>query len=1304
MRSASEDTRPIRECFDSQRVLVENAFDDALATSTKEVDVMIDVSLNATPVEELLVAIEREACEKRGETWSGGDAADKYSPLLDRVTHAVVFGDKQYPTNRTAVDELRTLIDFGNLRKGAALVIDVGAKEDISLTHFSHDVNDSVDALQDKITKVMASVYDNVPELGGFEADTRSIRHACALQEHLQRGARRYRREATVLVFVIRMLFIGTTLSLQLVNLAALIRSVSESSIYVYLWYAPARDPVTRSPSGYVGLANQGATCYMNSLLQGLFMTPEFRAAMFKWRFKPGEEGDEEAESMEDSIPFQLQRLFGMLQLTTRRAVETKDLTASFGWTSRDTFQQHDVQELARILFDKIEESFRGTPQEHLVNELYRGTMVDFVACKDCGFERSRPDPFLDISLVIKPFGSATLMHSVEDALRHFLKPELLDGDNQWECERCKCKVDAFKGLKFTQLPPLLTLQLKRFDFDFETLGRVKIHDRVSFPTVLDMNRFVSDSKAEAKKDNGGCDCSGSDGGGGEGGDDGDPAAAEAGIDEAFAAEAKRQLSAEAQSSAPSSTDGQGGGDSTSGGAGGGADDERVPDLVDAQGNPAPHGLDGKKGTPRADEADSAVEVDAQQLLRDNGPWVYELFAVLVHSGSAMGGHYFAYIKDLARGEWFKFNDSTVSHVNLSEVRSAYGGKSSWASAYMLLYRQLQPESSLPLQRRQGANDVTESAGATDCTASTPALANDAGVAQQKLDAAAPAAVNAAMVPPTKYLWPPASMRDSTLGDLRDRLPPYAIAQQKYDDLELAKPRPSEPDKVGSGDDKGAEVGKNNSSTATEGTSAVTGTKASKSSSKLASSLWGGSAWARELEYFTKDIAFVTREDSAREHKVAFDERRTAFELKKVIEQELGLLSSKASASGAERESAAVYRMRKYGPCGSLLSAETEAKSLQSTDLCSVRKFCIEAGRPLRDGEIILAVAFLNKKIRHLSELRVMGDTLRGEGSPMFCLPVAQQEAALPSEASDSTATVASESVQEEDAAGFDASSLFDNAFADDECETVEAAEVKQTDAELVECAVANKMSGGAAVAGNSSSQQIIAKGCAAPGGAGGENDTSVLSPVLLRFNAKTEPTTYLDVGELVAAPSSKLQDVVLDASMLLLQRHGSGDIALVKQAIEHYEQAAIDLTLKPRSTVWTSASSAHSSAFARIAGTLPSSGGGGGGGSSAKAGRLGHLDLASASPLSSSRHKPAKQRVERGLRIRTKKDRLAEERQKQQDESENLEVDAKMDAGTQIDYINAPNPPPASPVETFAGDEAEFSKQESGMELFSAF
>ena len=35
----------------------------------------------------------------------------------------------------------------------------------------------------------------------------------------------------------------------------------------------------------FVGLSNQGATCYLNSLLQTLYMTPEFRRALYSWNY-----------------------------------------------------------------------------------------------------------------------------------------------------------------------------------------------------------------------------------------------------------------------------------------------------------------------------------------------------------------------------------------------------------------------------------------------------------------------------------------------------------------------------------------------------------------------------------------------------------------------------------------------------------------------------------------------------------------------------------------------------------------------------------------------------------------------------------------------------------------------------------------------------------------------------------------------------------------------------------------------------------------------------------------------------------
>ena len=59
----------------------------------------------------------------------------------------------------------------------------------------------------------------------------------------------------------------------------------------------------SKKETGYVGLKNQGATCYMNSLLQTLTHLPYFRKAVYHMHTTDGEDP-------ESSIPLALQRIF----------------------------------------------------------------------------------------------------------------------------------------------------------------------------------------------------------------------------------------------------------------------------------------------------------------------------------------------------------------------------------------------------------------------------------------------------------------------------------------------------------------------------------------------------------------------------------------------------------------------------------------------------------------------------------------------------------------------------------------------------------------------------------------------------------------------------------------------------------------------------------------------------------------------------------------------------------------------------------------------------------------------------------
>ena len=221
----------------------------------------------------------------------------------------------------------------------------------------------------------------------------------------------------------------------------------------------------------------------MNSLLQTLFMTRELRKQLYDWQFEETEDC-----KREESIPYQLQELFGRLQLTQQSVVDTKGLIKSFGWDSKQTFIQNDVQEFCRVLLDAIE---RSLCRSSFISSLFQGLLIDYVRYQSCHTESHREDQFLDLSLAIHSHSDNLSYNSLEKALDAFIRPETLTGSNQYYCSLCCRKTDAVKGLRFKSFPRVLMVQLKRFDLDMETMRRRKIEDYVEFPMEVDLGKYV---------------------------------------------------------------------------------------------------------------------------------------------------------------------------------------------------------------------------------------------------------------------------------------------------------------------------------------------------------------------------------------------------------------------------------------------------------------------------------------------------------------------------------------------------------------------------------------------------------------------------------------------------------------------------------------------------------------------------------------------------------------------------------------------------------------------------------------------
>lgn len=94
-----------------------------------------------------------------------------------------------------------------------------------------------------------------------------------------------------------------------------------------------------------------------------------------------------------------------------------------------------------------------------------------------------------------------------------------------------------------------------------------------------------------------------------------------------------------------------------------------------------------------------STSTDNKFVSNQAGPYMYELFAIMIHSGSASGGHYYAYIKDFDTSVWYCFNDQSVTTITQEDIQKSFGGGSTRAyysgafssstNAYMLMYRQV---------------------------------------------------------------------------------------------------------------------------------------------------------------------------------------------------------------------------------------------------------------------------------------------------------------------------------------------------------------------------------------------------------------------------------------------------------------------------------------------------------------------------------------------------------------------------------------------------------------------------------------
>ena len=206
-----------------------------------------------------------------------------------------------------------------------------------------------------------------------------------------------------------------------------------------------------------------------------------------KQKEKKGENKEEEEKKLVKKIrkiPVELQKLFGSLDLSEEGGISTQSLTNSFGWKSSESLQQHDVHELNRVLFEAIERSLKKTSSERLLDNLYKGTLVNKVQCLHCLNISEGTEFFQDVTTIVN--NSESIVYSLED----FVKKEKLEGDNKYFCDQCKSKRDAYRWASFRETPRILQFSLLRFEYDYENDRRKKNCKKFHYPLTIDMSLY----------------------------------------------------------------------------------------------------------------------------------------------------------------------------------------------------------------------------------------------------------------------------------------------------------------------------------------------------------------------------------------------------------------------------------------------------------------------------------------------------------------------------------------------------------------------------------------------------------------------------------------------------------------------------------------------------------------------------------------------------------------------------------------------------------------------------------------------
>ncbi|NXT14280.1 UBP28 hydrolase, partial [Prunella fulvescens] len=250
----------------------------------------------------------------------------------------------------------------------------------------------------------------------------------------------------------------------------------------------PKQNDWRRAGDWPVGMKNIGNTCWFSAVIQSLFQLPEFRRLVLGYSLPQNVLESCRSHTGKRNIAFmqELQCLFALMLGTWRKFVDPSAALELLRDVFRSAEQpQQDVSEFTHKLLDWLEDAFQltvnatslGDKSENPMVQLFYGTFLTEGVHEGNTFSK------------IETFGQYPLQVNGYRNLNECLEGAMVEGEMDEATASQSVKYGQERW--FTKLPPVLTFELSRFEFN-QSLGQPeKIHTKLEFPQTIYMDRYL---------------------------------------------------------------------------------------------------------------------------------------------------------------------------------------------------------------------------------------------------------------------------------------------------------------------------------------------------------------------------------------------------------------------------------------------------------------------------------------------------------------------------------------------------------------------------------------------------------------------------------------------------------------------------------------------------------------------------------------------------------------------------------------------------------------------------------------------